>query len=117
MGVDNTSLTLGNDYCLFYQEEQQSTLGTPVYNWASGSTQYFSPWLDCANKNLSNAFNTFQEGQAATTNGTQNGNYDSSKSTYHIRRIAQSQAIYQYLAIGIQNGKTIGKVTISYGNG
>jgi len=113
--VNNNSMTLGTDYCLFYQEEQQSTLGTAVYQWASGSTQYFSPWLDCANKNLSNAFNTFQEGQAATTKGDRNGNYDAGQSTYHIRRIAQSQPIYQYLAIGIQNEKTIGKVTISYG--
>ena len=113
--VNNNSMTLGTDYCLFYQEEQQATSGNAVYQWASGSTQYFSPWLDCANKNLSNAFNTFQEGQAATTKGDRNGNYDAGQSTYHIRRIAQSQPIYQYLAIGIQNEKTIGKVTISYG--
>ncbi len=113
--VNNNSMTLGTDYCLFYQEEQQSTSGSAVYQWASGSTQYFSHWLDCANKNLSNAFNTFQEGQAATTKGDRNGNYDAGQSTYHIRRIAQSQPIYQYLAIGIQNEKTIGKVTISYG--
>ncbi len=113
--VDNTSLTLGTDYCLFYQEEQKSTGGTPVYQWASTSSQYFSPWLDCANKNTSLTFNTFQQGQAATTKGENNGNYDAGQSTYHIRRIAQSQPIYQYLAIGIQNEKTIGKVTISYG--
>jgi hypothetical protein len=118
LGVDNTLLTLGTDYCLFYQEEQQSTSGSAVYQWTSPTpNQYFSPWLDCANRNLSSTLNTFQQGQAATTNGSNNGNYDSSKSTYHIRRIAQSQAIYQYLAIGIQNGKTIGKVTISYGSG
>jgi len=116
LGVDNTSLTLGTDYCLFYQEEQQSTSGSAVYQWASPTpNQYFSPWLDCANRNLSTTLNTFQEGQAATTNGSNNGNYDSSKTTYHIRRIAQSQAIYQYLAIGIPTTKTIGKVTISYG--
>ena len=113
--VSNNSMTLGTDYCLFYQEEQQSTSGTAVYQWASTIDQFFSPWLDCANKNLSNVFNTFQEGQAATTKGENNGNYDAGQSIYHIRRITQSQPIYQYLAIGIQNGKTIGKVTISYG--
>ena len=116
--VINNSMTLGTDYCLFYQEEQQSTSGSAVYQWASPTpNQYFPPWLDCANRNLASTLNTFQQGQAATTNGSNNGNYDSSKLTYHIRRIVQSQAIYQYLAIGIPNEKTIGKVTISYGNG
>jgi hypothetical protein len=113
--VSNNQMTLGTDYCLFYQEEQQST-GNAVYQWAFPTPiQYFSPWLDCANKNTSLTFNTFQQGQAATTKGENNGNYDAGQSTYHIRRIAQSQPIYQYLAIGIQNEKTIGKVTISYG--
>ena len=68
--VNNASMILGTDYCLFYQEEQQSTSGSAVYQWASPTpNQYFSPWLDCANRNLSATLNTFQQGQAATTNG------------------------------------------------
>ena len=120
--ITGSDMVLGNDYCLFYQEEQKTkNTNTESYYWNNTNIQFMSPWLDCSNKNISlntsnDPLNTFQEGQDHHMyKGYNNGNYDNSNG-YNIRRIIRDKEIYQYLAIGIPNGKTIGQLNITYGN-
>jgi hypothetical protein len=117
MNFSITDLTIGEDYVLFYQEEQISKIGTAGYTWNTGGLQYFSPWLDCANKSNppASALGTFIEGQNATIKGQYNGNYNSSKVSYPIIRWVTNKAVYQYLAIGIQPGKIVKEINISFG--
>jgi len=107
-----TTLDKGDDYVLFYQEELQS--GANAYPWNTVGTKEYSPWLDCANKNVSlGSLNYFALAQSGTNNGIQNGIWSTNSGGY-IRRINTANAIYQYLAIGINRGKTVKSINISY---
>ena len=107
----DTTLDKGDDYVLFYQEELIS--GSPAYSWPFPiSTKPYSPWLDCANQNSGGAAkNYFALAQSGTNNGLQNGAWDSNG---YIKRLNTANAIYQYLAIGINRGKTVKSINISY---
>jgi len=107
-----TTLDKGDDYVLFYQEQLQS--GANAYPWNTVGTKPYSPWLDCANKNVSlGSLNYFALAQSGTNNGIQNGIWSTNSGGY-IRRINTANAIYQYLAIGINRGKTVKSINISY---
>jgi hypothetical protein len=108
----DTTLDKGDDYVLFYQEELQS--GASAYTWNTVGTKPYSPWLDCANKNVTpGSLNYFALAQSGTNNGIQNGIWSTNSGGY-IRRINTANAIYQYLAIGINRGKTVKSINISY---
>ena len=107
-----TTLDKGDDYVLFYQEQLQT--GAAAYTWNTVGTKPYSPWLDCANKNVSlGSLNYFALAQSGTNNGIQNGIWSTNSGGY-IRRINTANAIYQYLAIGINRGKTVKSINISY---
>jgi hypothetical protein len=110
------ALTLGDDYALFYREESQSG-STGAYTWSPASiTRAYSPWLDCANKNLAPvaSLRTFIQGQAQAAQGALNGNFDTTKTTYNIRRIDTANSIYSHLAVGVRADE-VRKITVTFG--
>jgi hypothetical protein len=110
------ALTLGDDYALFYREESQSG-STGAYTWSPASiTRAYSPWLDCANKNLAPvaSLRTFIQGQAQPAQGALNGNFDTTKTTYNIRRIDTANSIYSHLAVGVFTDE-VRKITVTFG--
>ena len=118
----STTLTLGTDYSLFYMEEHVPNTSTTIYPWYNGgssTSKYYSPWMDCANKNINfTGLYTFTEGQSVTANsGFGNGIYKTS-STYPIQKIKSSSSSTsknKYLLIGIPRAKKITKITITNG--
>jgi hypothetical protein len=118
MLVDISGLTLGTDYSLFYQEEVITKVsGNEPYGWSVGGLQFFTPWLDAANKNKPtiSSLNTFAQGQTNSPSGALNGtNLGTSPASATIKRWRSSDLIYQYLAIGLKPGKVANSISITY---
>lgn len=113
-----STLTLGSEYALFYREENQSG-SSGAYTWAPSTiTRSYSPWLDCANKNLApvSSLRTFQQGQAQPAQGALNGNFDSTKATFTVRRIDSANAVYSHFALGIPDTTAVSLIAITFGS-
>ena len=116
--VAGSTMTLGTGYALFYREENQSG-SSGAYTWAPSTiTRSYSPWLDCANKNLApvSSLRTFQQGQAQPAQGALNGNFDSTKVTYTVRRIDSANDVYSHFALGIPETSAVRLIAVTFGS-